>query len=86
MRFWFSRTIKNDERSKSKPFDVGKWQAVIRDDKEIAAVAENLQPLGDKWVDEFARNYLTVNDKKQTWRIVQKVIDDARQEMKRGRT
>jgi hypothetical protein len=88
MRLWFSRTTKNDGKSKAdtaKPYDLGLWRDVIQNDKAIAAVAENLQPLGDKWVDEFARNYLTLKDKKQAWRIVQKIISDWR-ETERART
>ena len=87
MRFWFSRTRNNevsatDGTSEAK-YDVDKWRDVIKHDEGIAAVAENLRPLGDKWVNEFARNYLSLNDKKRTWSIVQKVIEDAKRE--RGR-
>jgi hypothetical protein len=78
MRFWFSRSIKNNWKS-AKRYDLDKWRAVIKNDDAIAAVAEKLQPLGDKWVDEFARNYLAVNDKKQVWPIVQKIISDWRE-------
>jgi hypothetical protein len=88
MRFWFSRNRDGTSKAKSsragRPYDVAKWRDVIKHDEGIAAIVENLQPLGDKWVDEFARNYLTLNDRKSTWRIVQKVIDDAR--LERGQT
>ena len=77
MRFWFSKIA-----NKAELYDVEKWQTVIKNDTAVAAVVQNLQPLGDKWVDEFARNYLSVNDKKHVYRIVEKIIDDARQERK----
>jgi hypothetical protein len=85
MRFWFSRTRHRDETSAADgaseaKYDVDKWRDVIEHDEAIAAVAENLRPLGDKWVNEFARNYLSLNDKKRTWSIVQKVVEDARRE------
>jgi hypothetical protein len=86
MRFWFSRIANKDGKSAAKPYDVAKWRDVVEHDQAIAVIAENLQPLGDKWVDEFARNYLIVNDKKHTWSIVQKVIEGARQERKQART
>ena len=88
MRFWFSRTkngVKGKADDPAKSYDRRKWQTVIQNDKAIAAVAEELKPLGDKWVDEFARNYLTLNDKKQAWRIVQKIVNDWR-ETERART
>jgi hypothetical protein len=88
MRFWFSRNkngaSKADPSDAARPYDVDRWADVIKHDEGIAAIVENLQPLGDKWVNEFARNYLTLNDRRSTWRIVQKVIDEARQE--RGQT
>jgi len=92
MRFWFSRNpnkeapsaIDKDGSSPSTSFDVEKWRNVINHDKAIGAIAENLRPLGDKWVNEFARSYLSLNDKKQTWRVVQRVIEEARQERKRA--
>jgi hypothetical protein len=79
MRFWFSRNTKNGRKSAAKSYDRGMWRTVIQNDDAIAAVAEKLRPLGDEWVDEFARTYLTVNDKKQVWRIVQKIINDWRE-------
>lgn len=88
MRFWFSRTAEKDGISAAnkdgpsapQPFDVAKWQDLIEHDKALAAVAENLRPLGDKWVDEFARNYLSLDDKKHTWIVVRNVIEDAKRE------
>jgi hypothetical protein len=88
MRFWFSRTSKKNGASAAnkagtstaKPLDLAKWRALIEHDEGVAAIAENLRPLGDKWVDEFARNYLSLSDKRHTWIIVRKVIEDAKRE------
>jgi hypothetical protein len=66
-------------------YDVGKWKIVLKNDKQIAKLANNLQPLGDKWVDEFARSYLAIGDKKQVGHIVQKIVTDARIEALRAR-
>jgi hypothetical protein len=68
------------DRSQQKPFDVEKWNALLRYDDDIAKVAEKLRPLGDKWVDELARAYLVLNDKQYLPSIVQKIIADARKE------
>jgi hypothetical protein len=83
MRFWFSRTRNKDgtsEADKNGALDLAKWRAVLEHDEAVAAVAENLRPLGDKWVNEFARNYLSLTDKRHTWSVVRKVIEDAKRE------
>jgi hypothetical protein len=61
-------------------FDRNKWEALIKYDEQIAAIAEKLKPLGQKWVDEFARAYLELNDKSYLPNIVWKIIADARKE------
>jgi hypothetical protein len=65
---------------KSKRYDVDKWEALVKYDDDIAMVAEKLRPLGEKWVDEFARSYLLLNDKKYLLSIVQKIIKAAKDE------
>lgn len=47
-------------------------------------IAEKLHPLGDKWVDEFARAFLILNDKRYLPDIVQKIIADAKGEAERA--
>jgi len=86
MGFWFSRNSKKSgsKTGTSKPLDLAKWRAVIEHDEGVAAIAENLRPLGDKWVNEFARNYLSLSDKRHTWIVVQKVIEDAKRERDRA--
>jgi len=55
-------------------FDRVKWNALIQYDDEIAAVAERLRPLGQRWLDEFASSYLALNDKQYLSSIEQKVL------------
>ena len=65
-------------------FDREKWEALLRYDDDIAAVAKKLRPLGDKAVDEFAHAYLALNDKSYLPSIVKKIIVDARAEAERN--
>jgi hypothetical protein len=62
-----------------KSYDVEKWQAFLKYDPQIALIAKKLQPLGEKWVDQFARDFLALNDKAYLPEIVQQIIADARQ-------
>jgi hypothetical protein len=64
----------------SADFDRSKWNVMLKDDPELATVADKLRPLGQKWVDEFAASYLAINDKSNLLAIVKKVISDARKE------
>jgi hypothetical protein len=83
--FTFQKRAAAASAAQARLYDVGKWKAVLKNDKQIAKLANNLQPLGDKWVDEFARSYLAIDDKKHVWHIVQKIITDARVEALRAR-
>lgn len=59
-------------------YDRDRWEALLKYDDEIATVATKLQPLGQRWLDEFAKAYLSLNDKSYLPNIVQKIIADAR--------
>ena len=61
-------------------YDRQKWNALVKYDDEIALVAEKLQPLGQRWMDEFASSYLALNDKKYLPILAQKIIGNARKE------
>lgn len=61
-------------------FDRDTWAALVKYDEQIAAIASKLAPFGQKWVDEFARAYLKLNDKSYLPSIVKKIIADARRE------
>jgi hypothetical protein len=77
-----SDTVNNDRFADpmEEPFDREKWNALLKYDQDIALIAEKLWPLGDKWIDEFARAYLVLNDKQYLPNITKKIIDDARKE------
>jgi hypothetical protein len=77
------RLASSDPRAteRKQPFDRQKWEALTKYDPEIAAIANKLNQLGQKWVDEFARAYLALNDKQYLPNIVQKLIADARAEV-----
>lgn len=59
-------------------FNRQKWEAILRYDAEIAAIAKKLEPLGAKWVDRFAADFLVLNDRKYLLEMVRKIIGDAR--------
>lgn len=61
-------------------FDRMEWEALLKYDQELAQVAAKLSGLGDKWVDELARSYLTRNDKAYLPNIITQIIADARKE------
>ena len=58
-----TKDIATDIKQNTLPFNQEKWQALQRYDPEIAAIASKLRVLGDKWVDEFGRAYLALDDK-----------------------
>jgi hypothetical protein len=61
-------------------YDRAKWNALVKYDPDIARIAEKLKPLGPKWMNEFASSYLALNDKKYLPAIVQKIIQQVREE------
>jgi hypothetical protein len=77
-------SLAHDDRA-GKPYDTEKWNALIKYDKDIAMVAQKIQPLGEKWMSEFARAFLALNDKRYLPDIVQRIIAEAREEADRAR-
>jgi len=63
-----------------KGFDVERWNALLKYDPDIANVADQLLRFGDKWVDEFARDYLVLDDKEYLPHIFRKIVADAKRE------
>ncbi len=59
-------------------YDRSKWATLVKYDEDIARVAAELRPLGRHWVDEFAKAYLSLNDKAYVPNIVQKIVADAK--------
>jgi hypothetical protein len=83
VKFHYFRRSKATVSSRpTKDYDVEKWEALLK--KGIGMVAQKLRPLGEKWVDEFARAFLILNDKQYLPDIVQRIIADAKEEAERA--
>lgn len=54
-------------------YDTAKWSALIKYDPEIAAAVAALQPFGQKWVNELAVAYLSLNEKSYLPAILKKL-------------
>jgi len=67
-------------RYQGRPFDEEKWNALLGYDDAIANAAAEVRPFGDKWVDELARAYLTLEDKQYLPNILKNIISDANRE------
>ncbi len=70
----------------SAAYDRKKWLALVRYDPDIATVAKQLEPLGEKWIDECASSYLVLNDKAYLPKIVERILLDHQAEQERKRT
>ena len=68
------QTGSNESNATTGNFDHAKWDALLKYDKEISAIAEKLRPLGQKWLDEFASSYLALNDKTYLPEIEKKIL------------
>jgi hypothetical protein len=64
--------------SSPKDYDVDQWSVLLKCDDDLAKVAEKIRLLGDNCVDELARSYLLLNDKKYLPDIVRQIIADSR--------
>jgi hypothetical protein len=60
-------------------YDRAKWQALVKYDPEIQRVAQQINQLGDKWVDVLAADYLILNDKSYLPQIIRKILNDAKE-------
>jgi hypothetical protein len=74
------QTGSNESNATTGKFDHAKWDALLKYDKEISAIAEKLRPLGQKWLDEFASSYLALNDKTYLPEIEKKIFAAAKAE------
>lgn len=72
---------KSQSQPAGEPFDRARWEALRKYDTEIAAVADKIDVLGKKWSDQFARDYLALNEKQYLRQIVEKIVADARSEI-----
>ena len=58
-------------------YDRSRWNALLQFDKEVFAACEEVHSLGQKWVDELASSYMTLNDKAYLPTIVQNIKSKA---------
>src|SRR5262249_14514948 len=58
-------------------FDRAKWNALVKYDSEVGAVVERIRPLGQRWVEECAREYVALNDKQYLQVMADRVIEQA---------
>jgi len=65
----------------TRDYDKQKWAALLEYDDEVADAANEVRPLGQRWLDELAWAYLALNDKDVLPTIVFKIVNQARQEL-----
>lgn len=58
-------------------YDRKRWAALLQYDPQVASYANEITPLGTKWIDEFASAYLTLNDPKYLPEIAARVREKA---------
>src|ERR1017187_1494037 len=75
----FSSSEANDNRSLASS-QVIAWEALCRDDPDLARVVAVLTPYGRKYVDELAKAYLVFNDKDYLPLILTKIVASARRD------
>ena len=62
-------------------FDRAKWNALLKYDPQIAAIAEKFRSeLGPKWEAEFSTSFLALNDKQYLPEMIRKIIANANTE------
>jgi hypothetical protein len=61
-------------------YDKEKWNALVEFDPELARVEAALQPYGQKYIDQLATAYLTLNDKNKLSDIIKKIVETASQD------
>lgn len=71
-------------RSNGFAYDQAKWNALVQYDPDIARIVKVLTPYGQKYVDELAAAYLTLNDKSYLPMIIQKILATAKQDASAG--
>jgi hypothetical protein len=61
-------------------YDKGKWNALVEFDPEIARIEAILRPHGQKYIDQLATAYLTLNDKNKLPDIIKKIVETAKRD------
>lgn len=68
--------------AKTASYDEKKWEVLLQVDNEIAQAADKLRPFGERYVDELAETFMTLNDKSYLPAIVLKIADKAQLDIK----
>jgi hypothetical protein len=68
-------TAKGDaSQHQSKGYDKAKWEHLVQYDPDVAAAVKRVSPLGNFWIDEFAKAYLVLNDKQYLEAITSQIL------------
>jgi hypothetical protein len=59
-------------------YDLKKWNALLQYDADIKRVADALAPYGQKYLDQFAEAFMTINDKNYLPQIIQTILSTAK--------
>jgi hypothetical protein len=65
-----------DRRSRPS-YNLEKWNALLKYDEDIQAAVKTLLPLGDRYIDALAADYLRINDKAYLNRMVTEISNQA---------
>jgi hypothetical protein len=68
---------------KERAYDGKKWAALVEIDQDIAEAAAKVRAVGDRYVDQLAETYLTLNDKSYLSSVVDKVLERARDDLRK---
>ncbi len=68
------------EPQTSETYDRKRWEALLRYDEDLNRVAQLFAPLGPKWTDRLAADYLAINDKQYLGDIARKIMAEVRAE------
>jgi hypothetical protein len=79
IEFSRSREVTSDSTHPNVPlFDQQRWNALVAYDDDIKRIVEALSPYGPKYIDQFSKAYMALNDKQYLPQIVQDILTTAR--------
>jgi len=84
LRNAFGEPVGYQDETQAASYDVKKWQALLRYDDEVARIAALFEPLGRKWSDKFAADYLAINDKAYLGEIARRLMAEVKAERAAG--
>ena len=59
-------------------YDFVRWNALVQYDADIKRIVDALTPFGQKYVDEFARAFMALNDKSYLPQIIENILATAK--------